>query len=168
MALLEANQPKADAIALRKAMKGNYEGWDLGISGIGSNDPEIMEIMRDQTPENRKKLQAEYARLYPGSDLITDAHDELEEDWKEEQFDALHAGKFAHAVLGLRSAGAGAEPAHARNRQHRRARHRRHAEGSGHHADEPGQRRRGNRRRRPESRLHARCKVAASGSADLR
>jgi hypothetical protein len=95
--LLAADQARADAFALRQAMYGNWEGSDLGISGLGTDRDTIHAIMRGKTEEQREAIRRAYADEFGGADLVIDVHGELEEERDRDRFDAENAGNYALA-----------------------------------------------------------------------
>ena len=95
-ALMNADQTRADVMALRQAMKGNWEGYDLGITGIGTDDDTIHSVMRGKTAEQRQAIRDQYRALF-GTDLADDVHDEFEEEHSRQRFDAELSGNYALA-----------------------------------------------------------------------
>jgi hypothetical protein len=69
MALASGDQAKADAAALRDAMKGGITGW-------GTDEKLIMSTLRNKTPEERAAIRAAYEAEY-GVKLDADLKDEL-------------------------------------------------------------------------------------------
>jgi hypothetical protein len=85
----QTRQAIADAIAMRQAMKGNYEGrWYGGLSGLGVDRDTLMDIARGRTPEEVERLMSAYDAMY-GTSLRDDVMDELYSDRDREQFAAL-------------------------------------------------------------------------------
>ena len=62
--------PNADVSKLYTAMKG-------GMTGFGTDEAAIADVLRNKTPDQVKALRAAYADRYPGRSLDGDIKDEL-------------------------------------------------------------------------------------------
>lgn len=96
-AQLEGNQALADAAALAEAM-----------DGPGTDEPEIMAVLRNKTPEQQAAIKAEYKRQY-GRDLDADLKSELDDGFSShhdlDRAKALRANNVALAdAIGLDAA----------------------------------------------------------------
>jgi hypothetical protein len=99
-ALMRGEQDFADAIGLRQATHGNYEGYwfDLGgISGIGVDREALQKIARGRDPSRRGALESAYEQLTGGEQLTEVVHSELHVERDRQRFDASLAGNFALA-----------------------------------------------------------------------
>lgn len=92
-ALLEGNQTLADVAALHEAMHG-------GLTGLGTDENTIMQVLRGKSAEERAAIVAEYKKQY-GIDLNKDLKDELNDGWSSshdfERARALMAGNTEKA-----------------------------------------------------------------------
>ncbi len=99
-ALLDAKQDEADAIGLRQAMHGNYEGSWYNIGGItGADTDTIHSITRGRDPARAGALETAYREISPtGSNTLSeDVHAEVTNPRDRERFDAELSGNFALA-----------------------------------------------------------------------
>jgi len=87
-AQLSGDQALADAATLREAMKG-------GLTGIGTDEQTIMQVLRGKTEEQRKAIIEAYKREY-GDDLSDDLADEMS-GHDIDRADALMEGDTAKA-----------------------------------------------------------------------
>lgn len=96
-ALVRSEQDTADAIGLRQAMYGNYEGalFGLGnITGLGTDNDAIHEIMRSRDPARAAELNDAFAQISPEGSLSLSAavESEIEEEEGRERFRAELSG----------------------------------------------------------------------------